>query len=266
MTEAADPPLVRGWRWRLAGPPGPPLELALAVGEAARSCLIKTAKRLIGSPLLPNCLHGGGSGAPHGHAFYRPEDLDGDGRIDHLLVFAAGGIDGDGLALLAGCREALFLGGRGAWALAPRWMGETPAERCYSPARTWRSVTPYCPPWRIEHSGRDRDPAMQVRREAALLGLPAIIAVEELPPALDRAFQVERRKGERPPNKTFAFLRLRFADPVAGPLAFGFGCHFGLGSFVAAEPVIEIRARAARQNCRPPQTDPSEASCPLPQP
>jgi hypothetical protein len=42
-------------------------------------------------------------------------------------------------------------------------------------------------------------------------------------------------------------LRLEFAEPFSGPLALGFGCHFGLGLFAAVEsapPAVE-RASAA---------------------
>ena len=32
-----------------------------------------------------------------------------------------------------------------------------------------------------------------------------------------------------------ALLRLRFPDDVSGPVALGYGCHFGLGLFAASE-------------------------------
>lgn len=266
-------PLVCGWRWRLVGAAGPPMQVAVRVGDAARGCLIKTAKRLTGSHLLPTCLHGDvqAPDARHTHAFYLPEDLDGDGRIDHLLVFASGGIDRQALVLLAGC-ESLFLGQLGEWSLSPCWMGPVPQERCYRPSRIWRSLTPYCPPWQIDHSGRPREPTMQIRREAERRGLPAIIAVETLDvPGADH-FVVERSRQGGPPNEQRragqgqdgqlprCFLRLHFAEPVGGPLSFGFNNHFGLGQFVAAEPFVELRSAIrsveARQNC-PDRTDPT---------
>ncbi len=39
------------------------------------------------------------------------------------------------------------------------------------------------------------------------------------------------KRGLRQPDTQGCFLRLTFAEPVAGPLALGFGCHYGLGMF-----------------------------------
>jgi CRISPR-associated protein Csb2 len=35
----------------------------------------------------------------------------------------------------------------------------------------------------------------------------------------------------RQPDALGRFVELTFEDPLAGPLALGFGCHFGLGLF-----------------------------------
>jgi CRISPR-associated protein Csb2 len=37
------------------------------------------------------------------------------------------------------------------------------------------------------------------------------------------------------PDRHGSFWRLTFAEPVPGPIALGFACHFGLGLF---KPVI----------------------------
>jgi len=44
------------------------------------------------------------------------------------------------------------------------------------------------------------------------------------------------------PDRLGSFWRLTFPEPVAGPLALGFGCHFGLGLF---KPLIR-KPRAAQ--------------------
>lgn len=41
------------------------------------------------------------------------------------------------------------------------------------------------------------------------------------------------KRGLRQPDTQGCFLRLTFAEPVTGPLALGFGCHYGLGMFQA---------------------------------
>jgi CRISPR-associated protein Csb2 len=45
-----------------------------------------------------------------------------------------------------------------------------------------------------------------------------------------------RKRGLVQPDTTGRLLEVRFAHPVRGPLALGFGCHFGLGLFV---PVLD---------------------------
>lgn len=46
-----------------------------------------------------------------------------------------------------------------------------------------------------------------------------------------------RKPGLTQPDTLGRFLGLRFAQPVRGPIALGFGCHFGLGLFVPASDV-----------------------------
>jgi CRISPR-associated protein Csb2 len=43
--------------------------------------------------------------------------------------------------------------------------------------------------------------------------------------------------GLHAPDWSLGFPELAFAAPVCGPLAFGFGAHFGLGLFVPADAV-----------------------------
>ncbi len=39
------------------------------------------------------------------------------------------------------------------------------------------------------------------------------------------------RRGLTQPDRSGSFWRLEFPAPVAGPLALGFACHYGLGLF-----------------------------------
>jgi CRISPR-associated protein Csb2 len=34
-------------------------------------------------------------------------------------------------------------------------------------------------------------------------------------------------------------LELEFTEPVAGPFALGYGCHFGLGQFMPLDPAAK---------------------------
>ena len=72
-----------------------------------------------------------------------------------------------------------------------------------------------------------------IRRECAGRGLEPLMAVEPL--AFGAPLPRWRWRNSAPPgNARGTVWRLVFAAPVRGPLAFGYGCHFGLGMFVPA--------------------------------
>ncbi len=155
-------PRVRAWRWRVAGGKSLPLTRTLRVGEAAREMLMEGARWSRGSHELPLSLHG--PTPDHSHARYLPEDDDRDGIIDHLTVFASGGLDGVAIRLFA-MSERLFVPGSGAHDLEPGWMGAAPSTALFGSAKTWTSRTPYVAPW---HGNSFRD---HVRKELVLLKL-----------------------------------------------------------------------------------------------
>jgi CRISPR-associated protein Csb2 len=78
----------------LAGRPRPPITDAVRIGEVFRQALMAR----IDAP-VPSVLSGRtADGAPlrdprHGHAFFLPEDADGDGWIDHVVLYARDGLD-----------------------------------------------------------------------------------------------------------------------------------------------------------------------------
>jgi CRISPR-associated protein Csb2 len=84
----------------------------------------------------------------------------------------------------------------------------------------------------------------QLRREwhARGEGRPGIEAVRELPSVQHggRALRAlhfhrfRRKRGLAQPDTLGRLLELRFAQPVRGPVALGFACHFGLGLFIPA--------------------------------
>jgi hypothetical protein len=47
------------------------------------------------------------------------------------------------------------------------------------------------------------------------------------------------------PDTLGTFLRLKFTDPLSGPLALGFGCHYGLGLFTSIEELKRDRGHDA---------------------
>ena len=144
-------------------------------------------------PNAPSVISGyGDDGKPlrddgHAHAFWLPEDADGDGEIDHIVVYAPAGLDGD-------CRKTLDLvtklwiekrprddedeaadSGRKEWRLALEGFGRpedfAAANALFGSSKTWRSTTPYLMPW---HAKKGFGWAEQIARELEERGLPSL--------------------------------------------------------------------------------------------
>lgn len=196
----------------------------------------------------------------HRHAYYLPTDEDGDGRLDHLTVVSRDGLGEnevcavDRLRSLNTGREVerkhnlrLVLIGMGS--LDDRVQGPLGA------AREWKSVTPYIATRYAKTRGRHRrDLASQqdridflledVRDQLRLvLGIDASAAhVEAIADehgvfkVSDRwrpiQFQRYRRKRSDDGGRRLAgAFRIRFQEPVVGPVALGHSAHFGMGLF-----------------------------------
>jgi len=233
-------------RFLISDKPLPRLEDALRVGEHFRAAVMGLARRVLGGEdLVPAELsgHGLASGNRHGHAFYLPEDADGDGRIDHLLVYAPDGLSPEAQKVLN--RLTVVRGRRGvAWRVVLEGTGNAGDfaghSRYDGEGAVWQSVTPYLRPWHLKKkpSSREQTEAF-IRRECRLRGLSEPVAIEWLPEIVlhgkpRRAIHFHRFRNKRgivQPDTLGSFLRLRFDQPVGGPLALGFGCHYGLGLF-----------------------------------
>lgn len=241
------PALVQIWRWRIAEASEPiPLNWALAVGDGVMDALAATAWTISGSAKLPICLHGPKDpqdrGWTHAHAFVLPEDSDGDGWIDHITLTAAVGLDPQAIRLLAATDRLTLSSGTHAY-LTPERMADLAGmpESLRGPARTWISRTAYMPPNKRPKFD-PRDAARQLKSEVSKRGIAVpLAAVPQWMPVLDHggenlaagAFHLDKDNGEPPPAGSGpCFFRLTFETPVAGPFAFGWSCHRGLGQFV----------------------------------
>ncbi len=193
--------------------------------------------------------------ADHRHAHFIPLCLDARnrGRIDHVFVYArmgfgplaqralrrlrktwAKGIDDIAVTLLGiGSRESfLEVGGN--------------AIPEFSSSATWASQTPFIPPRFLKRNGKDSLEG-QVRAELRRRGLSDLAAAPMVTLPTDeneagrqarwfRHFTRTRREGGKsgaPPG--LVHLTLTLEKPIEGPLCLGWGCHFGLGSFVPCE-------------------------------
>src|SRR5690606_17535546 len=96
---------------------------------------------------------------------------------------------------------------------------------------------PYLHPWHVKKRFSIDD---QIRRECRERGIPEPVAIEvidEVDTGKGRKrrpvhFQRFRsRRGLSQPDRLGSFWRLTFSEPIAGPLALGSACHYGLGLF-----------------------------------
>lgn len=199
----------------------------------------------------------------HRHAFFLPTDEDGDGRLDHVTVVARGGFADTEIAALDALRTIHGPGGTEVHLLlegvgAVEQFLEAGEIALFGPARVWASATPYVPARHHKRRGAKRDacsladlPLVTIREELARRGLPNPVRVTKLPRyahvrrlsadgesrGATRSWLEFRRErvwgGGRRGSHPGAGLLVEFAEPVAGPLALGYGSHFGLGLFVA---------------------------------
>ena len=224
----------------LVGKPLPRLEDAVRIGELMRMATMSQAKRRFGEQAIPIELSGHEMPADnrHDHAFYLPEDMDGDGHIDHVLVHAPGGLSRQALQALDAVTRIWGRDG-GEWQVVLEGVGEpTELRRSHyiGQGTDWISVTPYLHPW---HRKKRMDVEAQLRRECRERGLPeptGITMLPDVPVGNSRRRPVHfhrfrNRRGLTQPDTRGQFCHLTFPEPVTGPLALGFGCHFGLGVF-----------------------------------
>ena len=220
------------------------------VGRVARgervSCPELTGKDDRGHPLRDG----------HRHAHILPVDLDGDGRLDHIIVYAPMGLGDAAQRAIRTLRRTWTKGGVGDLQVALAGSGDLdmlrslPApldrqiERLLGPpqgARVWVSATPFVLPRFLKPRGANTLFG-QINAELASRGLSSIEAVEELPRNPEtlslRHFVRSRQRGGDPPPVNMGYaLRLSFPQPVPGPIALGYAAHFGLGLFISAHGI-----------------------------
>jgi len=230
----------------------PRTERAMPQAELLHRALVAQAGRLGGhSAVLTGCdasrrpLAG-----PHRHAHLLHLDLDGDERLDHVLVWAPMGLDVQAQSAVRAVRRTWTKGGVEPLHLVLAGAGNDWRELTAVPApyahalsatvgasRTWVSATPFVPPRHLKARGRHCLEGL-VHAELASRGMPAPRAIECLDPRHDeRARRLRHhirvhRLGPPPPMDLGLALRIRFDAPVPGPLCLGYGSHQGLGRFM----------------------------------
>jgi CRISPR-associated protein Csb2 len=217
------------------------LEDAVRFGERFRRAIMGRARTMLGEERIPAVFSGHGPSG-HSHAFYLPEaqEVAGAslaGQIHHAIIVAEEGFDRDAIEVLDGLRQVAEADGR-SWQVVLEGIGGRDAFRSplLESAQEWMSVTPYLHPW---YRKPRFDVADQVRRECGQRGLPGVTSIEPVA-EIHVAHRARRpihfhrfrsKPGLLQPDRHGSFWRLSFAEPIRGPLALGFACHFGLGLF-----------------------------------
>lgn len=221
-------------RWRV--------EDALRVGESFRRAFMARCGQFEPLPSEVSGHEGNRPARGHRHAYFLPEDADGDGWIDHLILYLPGGFSVPARHALTQIRDV--------WPLGLDVRVERFAERAalaaisglMRPSTVWISATPYLHPWHCKKHGRF-GPAEQLQREIDLAGLPPVLRITPRDQvhagsrSVDAsAFQRTRTKKDRhAPDHRGSLWELVFPEPVLGPLSFGLHAHIGLGLFRTAQ-------------------------------
>jgi CRISPR-associated protein Csb2 len=256
-------------RFVLAGRPQPRTEEALRVAEIARVALMSIKQ---GDERPPIELSGRDDNGPlrddpeHAHAFYLPEDADGDGLIDHLIVYSRRGFSARAkwrldrltkLWLEHGRANEEGERGRKEWRLALEDIAAPEAFHNVSgllrPARAWRSVTPLLKSrfdkekprafealaesyrgqiveeWAKRFPGRPSPtvkPIVDARNASRF-----VVQVGGRSLSCLAFARTRRGRGGVQPDAAGASFELAFDTELPGPVALGWGAHFGLGLF-----------------------------------
>jgi CRISPR-associated protein Csb2 len=239
-------------RFALTSVVPPSITRVLAVGEQIHTVLCKESK---GHPIFTGA---GSEGHQHAHIFAESID-DLNAHITHITVFAPAGFDNSAIRALRGI---LWTWGfkRHELRLVLHAIGE-PADfkdcALFGKARVWRSLTPFVSTRHAKtfHDGRPKMDASgwqvgsgphDLLRLLALHPQGTAATIKQLDER-DRPFQFGSRRlrslqfqttrydggGSHGNSSGNAFI-ITFPEPVSGPLALGYGAHFGLGLFVPA--------------------------------
>ena len=193
--------------------------------------------------------HATASTRQHAHLHVIPLDLDNDARLDHVLLWAAEGIGRDEVRVIQRLRRTWSKGIAEDISLRVAWQGNLEdAPSLPDPwgsslvtlsgtGRNWSSSTPLV---LARYPKRKTSEAFQtvIRQELRWRGYPDPVSIELLPQdgsqeRLRWRHYVRRRRDRKAPPIDSAFgVRICFAEEVAGPIALGYGSHFGLGLFM----------------------------------
>jgi CRISPR-associated protein Csb2 len=242
----------------------PRLVDALYLADNMRRALMslsRSAENGVPSQTFSGKTEDGGPLNGHQHAYILPVDDDEDGRVEGVIVYAPKGFSEFDRVAMGRLRNLWQPGGRPGLLPVltgmgqPEEFGGREAGKALSPilaeSRIWESRTPFVlirhpkvrkngePKLREDGTWTD-GPVDQLRTEMKRRGLPEPERIEWVDHTecrgkkiLWRSFARIRKEGGGARAGGGYGFRVAFPRPVRGPIALGYGCHFGLGQFRA---------------------------------
>ena len=184
----------------------------------------------------------------HLHAHYFATDEDNDGNLDHVIVYAPRGFETEELSAFRAIHSITRFDQHWKAGAVLVGFGNTASfdSKVFRAAKRWYSITPFSLPRFANRGGgkppRPRDlPEAQLVRELQSRGFPEPISIQRIEGyapnnrPLVRWLEFQTRRFNGTEGYGLAGFEIEFAEPQAGPIALGFGCHFGLGLFL---PVV----------------------------
>ncbi len=184
---------------------------------------------------------------PHLHAHILPVDLDADGHLDHIIIYAPMGLGSHAQQAVRSLRRTFTKGGVGDLQLALAGSGSIEildalcsrlspqTSNLLGASRVWISTTPFVPPRFVKAKGTN-SLIGQIDAELRSRGLPTVERISDPDPVSLRHFVRRRTHGGSPPPIDIGYsVKLYFSEAIRGLLALGYASHFGLGLFQAAE-------------------------------
>ena len=255
-------------RYLLAGKPLPRIEDSVRIGELMRlAALSKFGWETDESsgrkkPKAPSVISGRGPdkkplrNSSHSHAFWLPEDVNGDGWIDHITVYAPEGLSADVRVKLdrltrLWISESSGDGGSNKhsksleWRLALEGFGYpedfTASSKIFGTGEVWVSSTPFLATGHLKAQGYLGEIKRLLKRRKIVPDHIAnqiqaeVLSSITIGGTVRRATHFHRFRShgqEKQVDTQGALLRLSFPEPISGPISLGYACHFGLGLFV----------------------------------
>jgi CRISPR-associated protein Csb2 len=197
----------------------------------------------------------------HRHAFLLSADEDGDGRIDHLTVFALMGFNALECQAIDKLRRLRFADGDPLHLLLIGLGSERDFRApLLEESTVWISATPFVVTRYPKLRGTKRDRPEDYSSPRAFARhvlrqelerrpeLPPVVSIEDqeligtnkLRPIQFKRFR--RKPGDDGGRRPAGGFRITFAAPVRGPLCLGHSCHFGLGLFLPSSPSAQRAA------------------------